>query len=145
MDICKWNKRSISVLARGVMNDGREGFTLIEVMVALAIIAIALTSVFKKHGQTLSMSHSSRFYTMAPLLCQKKLSEIEQEELTKPLDESGDFGESFPGFSWRVTVERVESEALDEPFTLSRIDVTVSDEAGGMTHQLRSYRYVEEK
>ena len=124
---------------------GRGGFTLLEVMVALAIIAIALTSVFKLHGQTLSMSHSSRFNTVAPFLCQQKMAEMEQEDLNKPFDDSGDFGESYPGFSFHVSVERIESEALDEPFTLSRIDVTVTDETSGMAHQVRAYRYVEEK
>lgn len=121
------------------LND--KGFTLFEVLVAIAIIAIVFTSVFKMHGQTISMSYSSRFYTIAPLLCQKKLSEIEREDLTQPLDDSGDFGEGNPGYAWHATVNAVESETLDDAFTLAQIDITVSQDTEGLTHHIRTYRY----
>ncbi|MCU0593194.1 MAG: prepilin-type N-terminal cleavage/methylation domain-containing protein, partial [Desulfobacterales bacterium] len=45
-----------------------QGFTLLEVMVALGIMAIVLVSVYRLHSQTLAMSVESRFYTQAPLL-----------------------------------------------------------------------------
>ncbi|MBU0995645.1 MAG: prepilin-type N-terminal cleavage/methylation domain-containing protein [Proteobacteria bacterium] len=117
------------------------GFTLFEVLVAIAIIGIVFTSVFKLHGQTIAMSYSSRFYTIAPMLCQKKLSDIEREDLTIPLNDTGDFGEEFPGYVWHATVDSVESEALDESFELARIDVTVALESEGLTHVIRAYRY----
>lgn len=144
MGICKLNKTIFPISAWGRKNDERKGFTLFEVMVALTIIAIAFTSVFKLHGQTISMSHSSRFYTTAPLLCQKKLAEIERGDISKEMDESGDFGEQYQGFSWHVTVAPVESEALEDSFKLAKIDVTVSQGTAGMTHQVRAYRYIEE-
>jgi prepilin-type N-terminal cleavage/methylation domain-containing protein len=43
-------------------------FTLLEVMVALCILAIVLLSVYRLHSQTISAEHRGRFYTQAPLL-----------------------------------------------------------------------------
>ena len=75
------------------------------------------------------------------MLCQKKLSELEREDLTKPLEESGDFGEDFPGYAWHASIDSVESETLDESFELARIDVSVFLETEGLTHQVRAYRF----
>ena len=52
------------------------GFTLLEVMVAMAIMAIVLVSVYRMHSQTLTMNSASRFYTLAPLLAQSKLAQL---------------------------------------------------------------------
>ena len=122
------------------------GFTLFEVLVALAIIAIVFTSIFRMHGQTISMTASSRFYTLAPMLCQKKIADIEGDSLSETMDESGDFGENYPGYGWHVVTDKVECNTLDDnyPLTLIRIDVTVSLNEG-MSHHIRSYRYIEEE
>ena len=123
------------------------GFTLFEVLVALAIMAIVFTSVFRMHGQTISMTGSARFYTLAPMLCQKKISDIEGEHLAETMDETGDFGEAYPGYGWHVVTEKVECNALDDnyPLTLVRIDVTVFLGEEGLSHHIRTYRYVEEE
>jgi prepilin-type N-terminal cleavage/methylation domain-containing protein len=46
------------------------GFTLLEVMVAMAIMAIVLVSVYRMHSQTLTMNMAARFYTQAPMVAQ---------------------------------------------------------------------------
>ena len=57
----------------------KAGFTLLEIMVAISIIAIVLVTVFRMHAQTLSMNYSARFYATSPLLAQKKMVEIESK------------------------------------------------------------------
>ncbi|MBW2583428.1 MAG: prepilin-type N-terminal cleavage/methylation domain-containing protein, partial [Deltaproteobacteria bacterium] len=52
------------------------GFTLLEVMVAMAIMAIVLVSVYRMHAQTLAMNTANRFYTQAPMLAQGKLAQL---------------------------------------------------------------------
>jgi len=103
------------------------GFTLLEVMVAMAIMAIVLVSVYRMHAQTLAMNTANRFYTQAPMLAQGKLAQLATGSSEIIAGDSGDLGEKFPGYSWSVAVEEVSSEALDEVADdLKRIDLTVS-------------------
>lgn len=118
------------------------GFTLLEVMLAVSIIALVLVSVYKMHAQTIVMNFAANFYTTAPLLANGKIVEFE----TKPLDEleedSGRFGDEFPGYSWNVAIEDVESEALGNiAKDLKKIDVTVSFNDDEFTYSLRTYRF----
>ena len=53
------------------------GFTLLEVMIAMAIIAIALVAVFGSQSQSLSLANEAKFSTTAALLAQSKMAEIE--------------------------------------------------------------------
>ena len=117
------------------------GFTLLEVMVALSIIAIALVSVYKLHGQTIDMFNDIKFYTSAPLLAQSKMAVIETLDADELGDNSGDFGDDFPGFNWQVTVNEVESEAL-ETFAenLKRIDLTISLNDDQFIYHFRKYQ-----
>lgn len=90
----------------------RDGFTLLEVLVSLAIMAFVLIAVFKMHAQSISMQSAGRFYTTAPLLLQAKLSEFKTIPLEELASDSGDFGENYPGYTWEFRLEDVESEAL---------------------------------
>ncbi len=120
------------------------GFTLLEVMVAVAIIAIVLTAVHRLHIQTISMNNASRFYTIAPLLAQNALAIIETSKDNIP--ESGDFGEDFPEYSWKASIEDVESEYLGEiAENLKRLDITVSFNKGEYSFGFRTYRILETK
>ncbi len=44
---------------------GCHGFTLLEVMIAMAILAISLVAVYQSQSQSLSMASDSRFLTTA--------------------------------------------------------------------------------
>jgi len=119
------------------------GFTLLEVMVALAIMAIVLVSVYRLHSQTLSMSTTSRFYTQAPLLAQGKLAELTSDEALNLVSDAGDFGEDFPGYTWQVSVVPVSSEALgEEAEDMKQIDLTVSFNNDENVFRLRTYRFL---
>ncbi len=120
------------------------GFTLLEVMVAASIVAIVFISAFRLHTQTLAMSSSVRFYSTAPMLAQGKLAELENKSPELLSDDSGDFGEDFPGYEWEVGVSDVESEILEDTAKdLKRIDLTVSFE--GIIYSLRTYRFLRQK
>lgn len=117
------------------------GFTLMEVMVALAILAIALTSIYRLHSQTLTMSYQARFYNQAPLLAEAKLSEMERQGIKDSADNSGDFGERFPNYSWKTRIEEVSSDLIKESrYHLVRIDITVTQNEEN-TYTLRTYRF----
>ncbi len=119
------------------------GFTLLEVMVAMAIIAIALTAVLGSQSQSVSLASEAKFNTTAPLLAQSKIAEIEVAEQSDVAGGSGDFGEDFPGYTWELSVEDI---VFEEPANVSdllkRIDLKVSwgDEAL-YQYRLRLYRF----
>jgi general secretion pathway protein I len=121
------------------------GFTLLEVLIAMAIMAIVLVSVYRLHSQTLSMVTANRFYTQAPMLAQSKMAQLEAAPSAMVSGDSGDFGEKFPGYSWSVSTEDVSSEALGEVAgDLKRIDVTVTLNENEYGYSIRSYRLIRE-
>jgi prepilin-type N-terminal cleavage/methylation domain-containing protein len=128
------------------MTPGRScrGFTLLEVMVAIGIMAIVLVSVYRLQSQTIAMSMESRFYTQAPLLARNALNRLEQSREREMMSDQGDFGREFPGYQWKITVTEAPSEALGVEFSrdMKRIDVLVSLNNGEYVYEFRTYRLV---
>jgi general secretion pathway protein I len=119
------------------------GFTLLEVMVSVAIISIVLVSVYRLHSQSLTMNTEARFYTQAPMLAQSKLAEMGTGKDAEFINDSGEFGENFPGYGWNVTVDDVDIEALGEiSRDLKKIEVTVSFNENEFVYHLRTYRLI---
>lgn len=114
----------------------KAGFTLLEVMIAIAIIAIALTSLFGSQSRSLSLAAEAKFNTVAALLAQEKLAEYEAG-ITALAGDEGDFGDDFPGFVWRSEVQNADLGdlgdlgVLDPP--LQRVDLTISWQEGQFT------------
>lgn len=94
----------------------RHGFTLLEVMVAVAILAVSLTAIFASQGTAIKVAHRARKVTVAALLARCKMAEIEERmiedgsfpaiELSE-VDECCEDGE-VEGFECEWIVERVE-------------------------------------
>jgi general secretion pathway protein I len=80
------------------------GFTLMEVMIAMAILAIALVAIFQLQSQSISMSTDSRFMTTAALLAQSKMVEVEADSTLANHSEDGDFGPDYPQYIWHLAV-----------------------------------------
>ena len=119
------------------------GFTFLEVMVAVALLAIALTAVLGSQSQSVSLASEARFYTTVTLLAQGKMAEIEAKDLDTLSSESGDFGEDFPGYTWEVTVDNV---YLDYPENVSdhlrQVILILSwEESEHYQYSLKTYRF----
>lgn len=121
------------------------GFTLLEVMVAMAIIAIVFVSIFRMHSQTIEMNNRARFDITASLLAQKKIAELQIKPLNEISDSSEDFGDEFAGYICSVSVEDVETENLEDIANiLKKIDVTVTFGEGEYIYGFRRYRLAQE-
>ena len=122
-------------------NCTNKGFTLLEVMIAVAIIAIALTTLLGSQSQSVFFANSARFETMATLLAQSKMSEITIQTADSLSSDSGDFGEDYPGYAWESTVSDISIEGLGAISDyLKQIDLTVT--WGALSYNLRLYHYV---
>lgn len=80
------------------------GFTLMEVMIAMSILAIALVAVFQLQSQSIAMSTASRFMTTASLLAQSKMADIETDAALGNKSQKGDFAPDYPEYKWTVQV-----------------------------------------
>lgn len=106
--------------------DALKGFTLIEVMVAMTVISIVVISVFTLHSQNVLITAETQFHAVAPMLAQKRMSEIETAFDDNQEEDSGNFGEAFENYSWHSIVEDVTSESLESVADdLKKITVTV--------------------
>ncbi len=119
------------------------GFTLLEVMVAMSIIAIAFTAVLGSQAQSVSLANEAKFNTTAPLLAQTKMAEITLEDVDDLMADSGDFGDDFPGYTWELSVQRLPLGGLQETREhLRRIDLSVSwGEEEKYRYNVRFYRF----
>jgi general secretion pathway protein I len=112
------------------------GFTLMEVMIAMAILAIALVAVFQLQSQSISMSTDSRFMTTAALLAQSKMVEAEAGSNLVNHSEDGDFGPDYPQYTWRLEVGDTKLPQF------KKIEVTVTNKLfiSGGTYKLVLYK-----
>jgi general secretion pathway protein I len=119
-----------------------DGFTLMEVMVALSVVAIALLAIYRMHTQTLFMDARGRFDTVAAMLARQKLADIDAGDLGDLIGDSGDFGDAHPGYGWRIESEDVTSDLFkkDGP-VLKRITVTISLNGDASRFTVTTYRY----
>ena len=125
-----------------IKNVSNRGFTLLEVMIAVALIAIALTTLLGSQSQSVSFANSAKFETMAALLAQGKMSEIALQQET-PASGSGDFGDEYPGYAWEVEVSDIFIEGVDNISDyLKQVDLTVT--WGVFSYNVRLYHYVAE-
>jgi general secretion pathway protein I len=121
------------------------GFTLMEVMVALSVVAIALVAIYRMHSQTLFMDTRSRFDTVATMLARQKLADIAIADLSDMTIDSGDFGDDHPGYTWRIQSDIVSSDQFREDGpVLKRLQVTISRDGDASEFNLSTYRYLYE-
>ena len=76
-------------------NRRNDGFTLLEVMVAVAILAVGMVSLFELFSGSLRLAKVSEDYTKAVMGAQKKMDEVLGYiylEDYEQLDHQGEFG-----------------------------------------------------
>ena len=107
------------------------GFTLLEVMVAVAILAIALVAILKANVQSLDTLIETRERTTVSMLAASKMAEVEAVGAANWSEFQGDFGEDYPDFTWRVETAPTEVERL------VRVAVIVQAREGGSGSETR--------
>ncbi len=107
-------------------SDRARGFTLIEVLVAFAILAVALVVLIQVFSSGLRNARIAENYTTATLYAESMLAAVGVETPLAASETSGDFDERF---RWRLDVQPYEVPGSDEEAAAGRafqVVVTVS-------------------
>lgn len=120
-------------------SSARQGYSLLEVVVAMAILVTSLTVLIQIQGDAVEMTQTAERLVTATQLAQEKMTEvrllIEREGITdSEMEEDGDFdelgddqidlefGRQFDDYHWEYTV--------------SEIDLGLAGDLGGMADSL---------
>ncbi len=116
------------------------GFTLLEVLISVSIIAIVLVSALRLQGQSVTMNESARFYSTAPFLAQQKMAEVRFDPQRFMGTDSGRFDEMPEYYSWRVMVESLSLAGMEnDKLPVYDITVTIHSAVTKSSYVLQSY------
>jgi general secretion pathway protein I len=100
------------------------GFTLIEILVALAIVAIGLAAAARATSQVTAGNENARVRLLASWVAQDRLAERSaRRDWPAPGTESGSAAQGPFAFAWRELVS-----ATSDP-SLRRIDIAIAEAA----------------
>ena len=81
--------------------------------------------------------------TTASLLAQQEIARLETASPESVTSDSGDFGDAFPGYGWRVTVDEIDSEFLGQVADdIKKMDVTISLNQDENVYSVSVYRFL---
>lgn len=110
---------------------GTNGFTLLEAIVSVAIMAVGLVAIIEAYGTSMRLSLQDEYLTTATLLASGKMEEVLKEPYITPGEDEGDFGPEFEAFRWRVEIADSDIQGLET------ITVTVTWTVGKLNDELR--------
>ena len=126
-----WNRRRV----KHQVHSPAPGFTLLEVLVAVAIVAIALVTFMGLHLRSLDATIRAQDLTTAVLLAQAKMATM--GEFPDTGEEQGRFeGPELERFQWATAVTEQTLDALSDggqSVTVRHLAVTVSWADGQQT------------
>ncbi len=89
---------------------GAAGFTLLEVMISMAILAVSLVAILNLHSGAVRMYNHSKFLTVASLLARSKMVDVEEKLFDEDFpdfndEETGTFeADGYPNFKWKADI-----------------------------------------
>ncbi|MCI5124305.1 MAG: type II secretion system protein [Candidatus Electrothrix sp. AR5] len=88
----------------------QKGFTLLEVMVAVAIIGMSFVSLLGSQSQSISIAGISRFETTAAMLAREKLTDLQLTGFEQAGNSAGQFEDEFTDYSWQAEVKELSED-----------------------------------
>jgi general secretion pathway protein I len=107
-------------MSRSAMSRSQRGFTLVEVMIALAILFAALVMMLSRVTADTTATNRAKLLTAATGLARGKMLDLEEELAFKGFQDTeatmeGDFSdEGFPRYTWKAAIEKIELPPLQQ-------------------------------
>ena len=121
--------------------DDKNGFTLIEIVVTLAILSLALPTLLRSFTEAAKGQALAENRTTALYLLKFQMATIEAEGYPDIGEESGEFGEDSR-FRWHSDVQDVESEEIEG---LRLVTVTVTWQERGRERSISTSTYLADR
>jgi len=121
-----------------------KGFTLIEVVIALAILGIGLTVIIELFSGGLRLARISEEYTRGANYARIKMGEIASQQGIKEGDEEGKFDETY---RWEVGVKKIDILPIEKtiefkpPVEFYQIKVTILWKSGSKERSMSAESY----
>ncbi len=117
------------------------GFTLLEVMVAVAITGSAIVMILHAHSTSMALHERCRSMLIAQHLIRELISEIEVIGYPGDVEEAQDISKQYPGYKWSRTV-RMLGEDMPGVYEVIVVISTPVDEYAVMTHLMEEPSWV---
>jgi general secretion pathway protein I len=88
--------------------EAQEGFTLLEVMIAMAILSLVAVTFLRAQASSVRLVDESVQISMATLLAKERMAELESRGFPQPGSNAGTWGEAFPAYRWEQTISTTE-------------------------------------
>lgn len=121
------------------------GFTLLEILVAMAVMAVVLVTLLQLQSGTIRLAGAGKFTGTVPLLAARQLAVLSGDPsvFSCPPDSSG---LEYGGLEWTCSVE---DAVFEGPVTLSdqqadrlkKIRFTITAPGSGRSYSLTTWRY----
>ena len=95
------------------------GFTLLEVLVAMTVLAIGIIGIVRAFSSCMTASRNTESYATASLLAAQTAAQLERTSPLEVGEYSGDFGEDAPDYTWQAVVSQADVEGM------LAVDVTI--------------------
>lgn len=116
----------------------RRGFTLVEIVVSLVILALALPPLIRAFSRSSLWQAQAENRTMALFLLRYKMAEIESIGFPELGEEEGEFAEESR-FRWHTIVEETETEGL------RKVTVIITWQEMGRERAISASTYIADK
>ena len=149
MSTLKTASKYISTLNdKGLLTLKNKGFTLLEVMISVSIIALVLVSLFRMQSGTIGLASAGKFNSIAPELARQLVVKIEYD-LTNWSEFEGDFSDSFPGIQWHLEISETFFEiddfiSEDNQERFKKIEIEIISSSGSRSYKINTWRLAHE-
>ena len=138
----------IEVLLICGLKKNNRGFTLLEVMISVAIIAFVFVSIFRMQSSTIDLATAGNFNTLAPMLARKLLNDVEND-LADWSEFEGDFSDNFPRIQWRLEISESFFEtddfiSEDNQERFKKIEIEIFSSSGSRSYKINTWRLAHE-
>lgn len=114
--------------------DSGAGFTLIEVLIAVVVLALGIMATSKLAFQIQDAIYENRQETVAAALGSAKLAELD-EYGPNDMEKDGEFEDEYAGFTWHITTQETPVASL----TRVKLVIAWADGAGELVFERLFY------